>query len=163
MLTFDHAFRNLLLNRIRGLTNENLLKYEGLVALQIELVQAWEVLQFEKGYDQFLNEPREVKLARLRRQIERAEELAHEIIQPFEKEFKALHALWIARRRLALRQGNYLQIPFGVEKLGSYLFAWVNYRQVQLKTCFTFLPVRFKDYLPVLRRLFGRDRRRKGD
>ncbi|MGH7596556.1 MAG: hypothetical protein ACREOI_09395, partial [bacterium] len=134
MIGFDHAFRNLLLKRIRKLNNEKLLAYEGLVALELELIQSWEILQFERGYEQYLNEPKKDKQTRLEKQIATAHDRAQNIFKDFKDEFNALHELWIARRRLALLQGNYFQIPFGGGKLGGYLKTWRDYRLVQAQT-----------------------------
>lgn len=99
MEALNPAFRTLLLKKIRGLTDEQLSAYEGLVALRLELTQMLE----RNPYDQ-----------RLQRQIEQAGKRAYEIISRFENEFNVLHNLWVKRQRQALRQGNYFQFPFNL-------------------------------------------------
>ena len=138
MLTFDPAFRTLLLKRIRGLTDEQLTAYEGLVALRHELIQMLE---------------RDPENQRLRQQIEQAGNRAYDQIKQFKDQFDALHDLWIARRRFALQQSNYFQFPMNLDwkrlfihwrKLYCYGLTWLDYRLVQVKTSATLLQARIK-------------------
>lgn len=138
MLTFDPAFRTLLLKRIRGLTDEQLTAYEGLVALRQELSQMLE---------------RDPRNARLQKQIRQAENRAYDQIKCFKNQFDVLHELWIARRRLALQQSNYFQFPINLDwkrffihwrKCFCYGKTWVNYRFVQVKTGATTLLSRLR-------------------
>lgn len=172
MLPFDSAFEGLLLKRIRGLKIEDLQKYEGLLALQVELSQTLKIYEFETGYElqwpdnreryeseeewkKYVATQKEGFKDLLKKQIARAETLAQEIIKPFAKEFNALHALWIARRGLALRQGNYFQLPFSLQKLGRYVSAWGRYRKTQVQTGLTFFPIRIKGGWGFCKNLFG--------
>ena len=84
MLTFEPAFRTLLLKKIRGLTDEQLTVYEGLVALRHELSQMLK------------HDPKSV---RLQDQIKQAGNRAYAQIEEFSEQIDALHELWIARRR----------------------------------------------------------------
>ena len=103
MLTLEPGLRTLLLTRIRGLNDEQLKAYEGLVALQLELQQ------------------------RLRANPENRK------VQE-QNEFNALYDLWLARRRKALSQGNYFQVPRNWKALVRYCSSWWHYRKSQLKT-----------------------------
>ncbi len=138
MLTFDPAFRTLLLKRIRGLTDEQLATYEGLVALRHELGQ---MLQHDS------------QNVRLQDQIKQAGNRAYAQIQKFSEQIDALHELWIARRRLALQQSNYFQFPLNLDwkrffihwsKCFCFGKAWLNYRLVQVKTGATILLSRLR-------------------
>jgi hypothetical protein len=138
MLTFEPAFRTLLLKKIRGLTDEQLTTYEALVALRHELIQMLE---------------RDPKNERLPKQIEQAGNRAYDQIKKLEDQFNALHELWIARRRLALQQSNYFQVPFNLDwkrffihwrKLYCYGLTWLDYRLVQVKTWATLQQARIK-------------------
>ena len=127
MLTFEPTFRTLLLKKIRGLTEDQLFAYEGLVALRLELVQT-----LERTPNQTDEDKRQRTL--LEQQIKRAGNLAYDIIKDFEKKFIALHELWVARQGFALQQGNYFQSPFNWRKFVCYCSSWWDYRKSQVKT-----------------------------
>jgi hypothetical protein len=192
MQPFDTTFRTLLSKKICGLTNENLAAYEGLLGLQVELTQTrriWEneLRTAEENQNKEFAEYCRQRINDLRKQIIRAGRLAHQIIGPFEKEFNALHKLWIARRRLALQHGNYVQFPFisfywkrpicwmkrnGWKKFNSwkdfsnwiglicYYSAWCGYRKTQLETLVAFLPVHRKDFVATLKTIIQPRRQR---
>lgn len=160
MIGFDHAFRTLLLKKIRGLTNEGLLKYEGLLALQRELIQDYEVIKFECGYEQqwpgnraqcqtekdwrnYVDGEKRKRLDRLKKQIQGAGTLAHKTIEPYKDQFNELHGLWIARRQLALQQGNYFQGPFSTH-FGCHLLTWFAYWPKLMRAWLIFPSVRFE-------------------
>jgi hypothetical protein len=98
MLTFNPAFRTLLLKRIRGLTDAQLIAYEALVALRHELLQIQRRDPQQDG--------------RLQKQIDQAGNRAYDQIKEFKDQFDAVHRLWVDRQTKALQQGNYFQFPF---------------------------------------------------
>jgi len=146
MLIFDPAFRTLLLKRIRGLTNENLSAYEGLTALQVELIQILRTVEPEIVVVRKVKRPYgKIGYKKIRKknpvreglieQIKEAERRAHDIIKDFEKEFNALHKLWIARRRFALQRGNYFPIPLSLGKLRLWKLDWWKFNGRKLWCC----------------------------
>jgi hypothetical protein len=170
MLGLEEKFRQFVLRRIRPLTDETLKDYEGLAALESELIQDWEILQYETGYEveRYGQPPRargkkKILLSskpakayyarqksgeqgRLVRLIKLADRRADILMAPYEKEYSALHDLWIARRRLALTSGNFFQISWRPTKLWRFLSAWGKYRTTQIKTGFILLPTWLKDF-----------------
>ena len=144
MLTFDPAFRTLLLKRIRGLTNEQLTAYEALVALRHELIQ--------------MKERDKENAGRLQKHIDQAGNRAYDQIKEVKDQMDALHDLWIARRIVALRQTNYFQLPFNLDwkrafidwrKLYCYGLAWWDYRLVQIETGVRLLRARTRKEFPT--------------
>ena len=119
MLTLEPGLRTLLLTRIRGLNDEQLKAYEGLVALQLELQQRLRANPENR---------------KVQEQIDRAGQLAYQAIAQYQNEFNALYDLWLARRRKALSQGNYFQVPRNWKALVRYCSSWWHYRKSQLKT-----------------------------
>ncbi len=48
--------------------------------------------------------------------------------------YNATHEYWAAKRRFALEQGNFVQVPYSRKKLKSYAEAAWNYRRTQFRT-----------------------------
>lgn len=60
--------------------------------------------------------------------IQRVSRLANEIFAPHGVAYRAAHKLWIARRRFALEQGHFMQIPSSPPALRRYLQAFFAFQ-----------------------------------
>jgi hypothetical protein len=153
MLRTDEKFRHFVLRRIRPLQHDALKDYEERLARQCELVQHWEILQYEKGYEQErfgaaakgYDREKTNEQMRLRNVIKRVEKANARLMVPLAREYAALQALWLARRRLALTSGNFFQLSLQPSKLRRFLAAWLNYRKTQLVASFQLLPNRLNN------------------
>lgn len=72
---------------------------------------------------------------------------ANEILEPYEKQYRHSHRLWVARRQLAVQQGNFLQIPYTWRSFRLFLWAIWNYRRVQAVTAPVLAWNRFKYFV----------------
>lgn len=83
-------------------------------------------------------------------QIKQITAEANEVIEPFRDRFEALHAIWISRRKLAVSQGNLLQIPTTVEGYKNLFIAVLDYRVGQIKNFAVVLRGRVADFFSFL-------------
>ncbi len=51
-----------------------------------------------------------------------------------ENAYNATHEFWAAKRRFALEQGNFVQLPYSSAKIKSFVSAAWNYRKTQFRT-----------------------------
>jgi len=173
MMGVDEKFRHFLLRRIRPLSNDTLRKYEELAACQTEMVQAWEVLEHDQTYRRAFSvsappEPEggittpdqkldaraiEKEQSRLKQSVSTMDQRLTRTMEPYEREYRTLHALWLARRRLALTTGNFFQLSLRPSKLGRFLTAWLHYRTTQLRSFFVLFGTFFQDMTNRRRRL----------
>ncbi len=110
MTSLHPSFRRLILENLSELDSEKLNRYEGLLALRLELVHQRSLTPASilgKGLRPVVTATRGEIDALIRKTTEQA----NRIIAPVRTEFDALHKLWMARRNLAFRQGGFLQIP----------------------------------------------------
>lgn len=139
MTPFNLSFRHLLRKYIPQLTDKNINEHEMLFTYRSVLQRELNFvpLKYLEGpgqYDTDVDPAEEHYKKPIRKRIESVSKEAQTIIEPYKEEFEALHKLWIARRKFALEQGHFLQIPSTLEGLGRYVRAAIEYRIVQIQT-----------------------------
>lgn len=157
-------FRRLVRKYIPQLNAEDLARYEGLIALRLDLLQQRSLVPGRQSEDLGVSKkstpgrpagavssspapgsPREEVDAF----IDRITRAANDILAGVRKEFDAVHRLWLARRQLAYKQGGLLQIPVSWEKLTGFLGALGNYYRTQAATFPILLGNRIKNLSPA--------------
>ncbi len=122
MQPFQSKFRSMLQKYIPQLRGENIIRHERLFALRHELVH-----EFPYNLP-----PRTTAKSDLKTVTDKAgEEFKQEKVY---KTFKAVHQLWMARRRFAVEQGNFFQVPPTVQGVANYAAAAWNYGSVWRST-----------------------------
>jgi len=156
-------FRRLVRKYIPQLDAEDLARYDGLIALRLDLLQQRSLVPGRQSGDlgvykssaqerptgavsvsQVPGSPREEVDAF----IDRVTQAANAIIAGVREEFDAVHRLWMARRQLAYKQGGLLQIPTSREALTGFVGALLNYYRVQASTFSILLGNRIKNLSP---------------
>lgn len=132
MTPYHPMFRRLLHRNIPQLDNKDVDRYGSLIALRHNLFQESHIIPDPKGI--------------LAGEINQATHQAQAIFAPYAKVFDACLRLWVARRQLLLRQGNFLQVPLNGGDLARLVSAIWNYRAVQIATFPTLAANRFKYY-----------------
>lgn len=132
MTPYHPMFRRLLHRNIPQLDNKDIDRYGSLIALRHNLFQESRIILDPKGI--------------LTGEIDQATRQAQAIFMPYAKVFDACLRLWVARRQLLLRQGNFLQIPLNLGDLARLVSAIWNYRAVQIATFPRLAANRFKYY-----------------
>jgi|GEM_PF-1402732 len=166
MTPFPLAFRNLVSRNIPQLTQEDIDRYESLVAFRHQLIleENYEQLQPNQPSQNHIphgkaqddksptpghprqTQPRPVPNASIRN----VNKQANDIVRPFKEEYEAVVRLWNARRRVAVRQRHYGQIPDTAQRFKELAAAHVNYRAVQIQTFPILLKNRLKFYIESL-------------
>jgi hypothetical protein len=144
MMTLNPVLRKLILENIPEFTNEDLDRYESLLALRLELSEQKSVVPIQVligNNDPDRTQEFDYPRARITTLIARTSAEAAGIVTPGYQKFQDVHQLWLARRRLALHQGGLLQIPSTWDKLAGLVKATCYDFWVQLKT----FPRRTKD------------------
>jgi len=161
MTPLHPRFRRLVRKYIPQLDNEDLDRYDGLVALRLELLEQRSLLPPKPPEE----EPPDIRSAGRKRQqgessafpaagspreeldafIDRVTRAANAILAGVREEFDAVHRLWMARRQLAYKQGGLLQIPTSWEELTGFVGALFNYYRVQASTFPILLGKRIKN------------------
>lgn len=163
MTPLHSEFRRLVRKYIPQLDAEDLARYEGLIALRLDLLQQRSLVPGRQSEDlgvskksapgrpagavsssQVPGSPREEVDAF----IDRVTRAANDILAGVRKEFDAVHRLWLARRRLAYKQGGLLQIPTSKEELTGFLGALGNYYRAQAATFPILLGNRIRNLSP---------------
>jgi hypothetical protein len=156
MTPLHPTFRELVLRRIRRLDRLDLQRYESLLALRLDLVHHSSLApaddnnpdvngKAQRGKGKYPKQrpygklpectpPPPVPRRKIEELITQATTEANSIIAPHRTRFDALHDLWVARRQLALQQGNMLSIPTDWEGLKNLIVAILRYWRVQVKT-----------------------------
>ncbi len=154
MTPLHPGFRKLLQRYVPELTREELIRYQGLLALRLELTQQksgvpaqvqMEVDNDQKGDDR----PRQ----RYDALIKLSENKASDIIARHYRKFELAHRLWIARRQIALHQGGLLQIPTSWRGLRGLVTALRRYYWDEQKTHRQLTWIRLTD-LPISQWIF---------
>ncbi len=138
MMPLHPNFRKLLLVKIRKLKRSDLDNYDSLLALRLQAT-----------HQKSLMEPRSESRAAVEKLITETTRAANRVISPFRQQFDALHLLWAYRRRLALRQGNLLQIPTSWKNLGGLVLAAIDHSGAQFAYFGSLLLRWIKSLFPV--------------
>jgi len=142
MTSLHPSFRRLILENLSELDSEKLNRYEGLLALRLELVHQRSLAPASiKGEGLGPTATRGEIDALIRKTTEQA----NSIIAPVRMEFDALHKLWMARRNLAFRQGGFLQIPTTPEGLRFFFQATRAYFRTQREVFGVLTKYRFRN------------------
>ena len=138
MTPFNLSFRYMLRKYIPQLTDENIEEHEKLLTyryvLQHELNFVPKKYLGYPGQNETEQNDSEQYKESINKRIISISKQARTIIEPYKEEFEALHKLWIARRKFALEQGHFLQIPPTLQGLGRYIRAAIHYQNVQIRT-----------------------------
>jgi hypothetical protein len=142
MTPFHPNFRRVLRRNIPQLSDKEWNRFEEFTALRHQLVQE------NRMRPDYL--PPNLPIQDFRNDIAYATIQAQEIVGRYAKAFDASLRLWVARRRLALHQGNFLQMPPDRRRLKDLIAAIWNYRKVQLQTFPALMTNRIKYYFDSL-------------
>jgi len=128
MTPFNLSFRYLIRKYIPQFTDKNIDEHEKLLTYRF-------VLHHELNFipEQYSDDPDLYKDAILKR-MQNISKQAQSIIEPYKEQFEVLRKLWIARRKFAMEQGNFLQIPPTLKGLGRYISSIIQYQSVQIRT-----------------------------
>jgi len=153
MMPYNLTFRRLLRKTVPQLTPENINDYENLTATRHHLVQEKALLP--PGQPKPIGPVFDALIKESARQ-------ATSILSPHQDVLNASQELWSARRRLALQQGHFLQIPPTPEGVWRLFKAMMKYHfWVQPKTFPHFLLNRIKYYVIVFYELIPSRKTRK--
>jgi hypothetical protein len=146
MTPFHPAFRRLLRQFIPQLKNDDLNRHESLTALRLHLLLKSDMQPPRigtpgvasgsgggagSGGRKRIVVPPPPGLAS---DIDAAAKEANAILAPYKREYEAAVRLWIARRRLALQQGRFFQIPLNGREAKLLAGAIANYWRANGKT-----------------------------
>lgn len=142
MTPFHPNFRYVLRQNIPQLSDKEWNSFEEFTALRHQLVQESRMLPEESQSH--------LPIQKFEEDIAYATMQAQQIVGRYAKAFDASLRLWVARRRLALHQGSFLQMPADRGRLKDLIAAIWNYRIVQLQTFPALLTNRIKYYFNSL-------------
>lgn len=142
MTPFHPNFRYVLRRNIPQLSDKEWNSFEEFTALRHQLVQE------SRMRPKYL--PEDLPIQEFDTDIKYATIQAQQIVGRYAKPFDASLRLWVARRRLALHQGSFLQMPADRRRLKDLIAAIWNYRKVQLQTFPVLLTNRIKYYFNSL-------------
>ncbi len=141
-MPLDLTFRKMLIKYIPQVTEKDLRKYEGLIALRHQLIHETESPESNIPTNKQKNTSKK-NLGRKQKpptvvdDITRISEQAQAIFAKVKWTYKMAYMLNIATRQFALQQGKFLQIPSTGMGLLRYLITMIKYRCIQ----FVALPV----------------------
>lgn len=128
MMVLDYSFRKLVEKYIPQISPIDLERHQRLIAWRYQLYHEVNYLPA-----QVRKPPAEQRAAMMAhsRQILNA---VNEVMIDYDSKFKAIDRLWLARKRYALEQGYFLQIPSSFFALIRFLKASIAYRATQVRT-----------------------------
>src|SRR6266850_4378505 len=138
MMPFHPSFRFLLRKYIPQVSNEDLDRHESLMALrlQLRLERNMPPGTTRPDYKQAAGESaRDIRNQLIREATVQANGTdGTGIFSSFEREFNAVHQLWIARQQLALRPNTYSQTVSTQRHWKKLVGSVLNYYRVRLET-----------------------------
>ncbi|MCI0690839.1 hypothetical protein L0337_02410 [candidate division KSB1 bacterium] len=158
MTPFHPTFRRLLRRNIPQVRDEDLNRHESLFALRQQLVIDKHIVA-----EKYVPPPQQGP--QVQQQQERPPEPSYEqppctkgidddiadatsqaqaIFAPYSKVYDASLRLWVARRQIVLKQGNFFQIPLSLGKIWKLIRAIWDYRKAQIRTLPTIAANRVK-------------------
>jgi hypothetical protein len=159
MTPFHPTFRRLLRRNIPQVRDEDLNRHESLFALRHQLVTDKHIVaekyvlppqqgpqvqqQQEKPHEPSYQQPPCQK--GIDDDIADATSQAQAIFAPYARIYDASLRLWVARRQIVMKQGNFFQIPLSLRKIGKLIVAIWDYRKIQLQTLPTITSNRIKN------------------
>ncbi len=157
MDTNSNTFTTMLKQYIPVLTDEDLASYEARLVYR-DLLRK-QLYMIPKQYLSANGHTRSNGLTKKANQMkERIRQLSDETNQFFARHHKrsyyAAHDLWIARRRFALEQGHFCQIPDSIDRLDRYIRAVFRYHWTAIRTLPVLWVRKWKYQLSIL---LGRD------
>lgn len=157
MTPFHPTFRRLLRRNIPQVHDEDLNRHESLFALRHQLVIDKHVVAEKyvrpsttKAATTGTLPPIPIAPKGIDDDIADATAQAQEIFARYRDVYDASLRLWIARRQIVMKQGNFFQIPFSPRKIGQLIKAIWDYRKAQIQTLHTVTVNRLKT-VPIIR------------